>query len=75
VNFDTVRFDYYRDANAAFEAFKKGDADIRTEGDPVRGPQGMISRGEGRQGNVGKNRAALASTHQWPCFQYAAQDI
>jgi peptide/nickel transport system substrate-binding protein len=35
-NFDTVRFDYYRDANAAFEAFKKGDADIRTEGDPTR---------------------------------------
>ena len=35
-NFDTVRYDYYRDANAAFEAFKKGDADIRTEGDPVR---------------------------------------
>jgi peptide/nickel transport system substrate-binding protein len=35
-NFDTVRFDYYRDANAAFEAFKKGDADVRTEGDPVR---------------------------------------
>ena len=35
-NFDTVRYDYYRDANAAFEAFKKGDADIRTEGDPTR---------------------------------------
>ena len=35
-NFDTVRFDYYRDANAAFEAFKKGDADVRTESDPVR---------------------------------------
>ena len=35
-NFDTVRYDFYRDANAAFEAFKKGDADIRTEGDPVR---------------------------------------
>ncbi len=35
-NFDTVRYDYYRDANAAFEAFKKGDADVRTEGDPVR---------------------------------------
>ncbi len=33
-NFETVRFDYYRDANAAFEAFKKGDADVRTEGDP-----------------------------------------
>ena len=35
-NFDTVRFDYFRDANAAFEAFKKGDADFRMEGDPGR---------------------------------------
>ncbi len=35
-NFDTVRFDYYRDANAAFEAFKSGIADVRVEGDPVR---------------------------------------
>jgi peptide/nickel transport system substrate-binding protein len=35
-NFDTFRFDYYKDANAAFEAFKKGDADVRVEGDPVR---------------------------------------
>jgi peptide/nickel transport system substrate-binding protein len=35
-NFDAVRFDFYRDANAAFEAFKSGLADIRIEGDPVR---------------------------------------
>ena len=35
-NFDTLRFDYYKDNNAAFEAFKKGDVDIRTESDPVR---------------------------------------
>ena len=35
-NFDNFRFDYYKDANAAFEAFKKGDADVRTEGDPIR---------------------------------------
>ncbi len=35
-NFDSFRFDYYKDANAAFEAFKKGDADVRTEGDPIR---------------------------------------
>jgi len=35
-NFDTVRFDYYRDANAAFEAFKSGLADVRIETDPVR---------------------------------------
>lgn len=30
-NFDTLRFDYYRDADAEFEAFKAGDFDWRTE--------------------------------------------
>jgi peptide/nickel transport system substrate-binding protein len=35
-NFDTFRFDYYRDANTAFEAFKKGEADVRIEADPGR---------------------------------------
>lgn len=35
-NFAEVRFDYYRDANAAFEAFKSGIADFRIEGDPTR---------------------------------------
>ncbi len=35
-NFDTVQFDYYKDANAALEAFKKGDADVRIETDPKR---------------------------------------
>jgi peptide/nickel transport system substrate-binding protein len=35
-NFDTVRFDYYRDGNAAFEAFKKGEADVRIESEPGR---------------------------------------
>lgn len=35
-NFDTIRYDYYRDSNAAFEAFKKGDADVRMESDPAR---------------------------------------
>jgi peptide/nickel transport system substrate-binding protein len=35
-NFETVRFDYYRDGNAAFEAFKKGDADVRIETEPAR---------------------------------------
>ncbi len=34
-NFDKLRFDYYKDGNSAFEAFKKGDADIRQESDPV----------------------------------------
>ena len=35
-NFDELRFDYYRDANAYFEAFKAGLYDVRTENDPGR---------------------------------------
>ena len=33
-NFDEVRFDYYRDANTQFEAFKTGLCDVRAETDP-----------------------------------------
>lgn len=33
-NFDTIRFEYFRDNNALFEAFKKGLIDVRFEGDP-----------------------------------------
>ena len=35
-NFDVVRYDYFRDSNATFEAFKKGLVDIRIEADPTR---------------------------------------
>ena len=35
-NFDTVRYDYYRDGNTHFEAFKKGLYDVRAETDPGR---------------------------------------
>jgi peptide/nickel transport system substrate-binding protein len=35
-NFDTIRFDYYRDGNTQFEAFKKGLYDLRAETDPGR---------------------------------------
>ena len=35
-NFDEVRFDYYRDANTHFEAFKRGLYDMRIETDPGR---------------------------------------
>lgn len=31
-NFDIIKVDYYRDANAMFEAFKNGQVDIRHEG-------------------------------------------
>jgi peptide/nickel transport system substrate-binding protein len=35
-NFDEIRFDYYRDGNAHFEAFKKGLYDLRAETDSAR---------------------------------------
>jgi len=35
-NFETLKFDYYKDANATFEAFKSGLSDVRTESDPTR---------------------------------------
>jgi peptide/nickel transport system substrate-binding protein len=35
-NFEEIRYDFYRDANALFEAFKAGLYDYRVEGDPVR---------------------------------------
>jgi peptide/nickel transport system substrate-binding protein len=35
-NFDSVRFDYYRDGNTHFEAFKRGLYDVRAEMDPTR---------------------------------------
>ncbi len=35
-NFDSIKFDYYRDGNTHFEAFKKGLYDIRAETDPGR---------------------------------------
>ncbi len=35
-NFETIRYDYYRDANALFEAFKVGLSDFRIEPDPTR---------------------------------------
>ena len=38
-NFDEVRLDFYRDANAHLEAFKKGLYDFRTELDPGRWQQ------------------------------------
>jgi peptide/nickel transport system substrate-binding protein len=35
-NFDEVRFDYYREANSHFEAFKRGLYDVREDNDPGR---------------------------------------
>lgn len=39
-NFDEIRFDYYRDDAAMFEAFKSGAIDMRLEEDPARWAEG-----------------------------------
>ncbi len=39
-NFDSIQLDFYRDEQAAFEAFKKNLADIRLETDPTRWSRG-----------------------------------
>ncbi|HXW23301.1 MAG TPA: extracellular solute-binding protein [Xanthobacteraceae bacterium] len=35
-NFDEIRFDFYRDANVHFDAFRRGLYDVREELDPAR---------------------------------------
>ncbi|SOB98172.1 peptide/nickel transport system substrate-binding protein [Rhodobacter sp. JA431] len=35
-NIDTLRWDYFGDSNAMFEAFKAGDLDLYREGNPVK---------------------------------------
>jgi peptide/nickel transport system substrate-binding protein len=35
-NFDEIRFDYYREANSHFEAFRRGLYDFRVESEPLR---------------------------------------
>ena len=35
-NFDEIRLDFYREANGAFEAFKRGLYDFRVENEPLR---------------------------------------
>jgi peptide/nickel transport system substrate-binding protein len=39
-NFDEVRFDYYREANGQFEAFRRGLYDFRLETEPLRWREG-----------------------------------
>lgn len=34
-NFERIRFDYFRDSNVAFEAFKAGQTDVRQETNPT----------------------------------------
>jgi peptide/nickel transport system substrate-binding protein len=57
-NFDEVRYDYYRDANTLFEAFKAGLYDFRIETEPTRWLHGYAIPAV-REGRI--RREALAS--------------
>ncbi|MET0220728.1 MAG: extracellular solute-binding protein, partial [Tardiphaga sp.] len=49
-NFDEIRLDYFREANAHFEAFKRGLYDVRVENEPLRWHDGYdfpaVARGD-----------------------------
>lgn len=60
-NFDEVRLDYYREANAAFEAFKRGLIDVYLETEPGRWQTGYDFPAM-REGRVRRD----AVTPAWP---------
>lgn len=59
-NFDSIQYDYYRDSNAAFEAFKTGAVSVRLEPDPSRWAVGYdfpaVRRGEAARAEIGHRR-------------------
>jgi peptide/nickel transport system substrate-binding protein len=76
-NLDEVRFDFYRDGNTLFEAFKKGLVDSRVETDPGQWAagydfpamrEGRITRETIRQGTP-KGIRGLAMNIRRPMFQ------
>jgi peptide/nickel transport system substrate-binding protein len=78
-NFETLRYDYFRDANAAFEAFKKGDADVRIEGDPVRWTSGFdfpaVSEGKVIKETVQQRSPAPASGFAFNTRRKVFEDV
>ncbi len=74
-NFDEVRYDYFRDATALFEAFKSGQISLRPEEDPARWaeantlPAVVEGRAKIAEFDVGvpAGMAAFAfNTRRWP---------
>ena len=43
-NFDVIRYDYYRDSNVAFEAFKAGEYDFREENSASNWASGYVGK-------------------------------
>ena len=72
-NFDEIRYDYYRDGNTYFEAFKKGLYDARSESDPRALADRLQFPGDARrQGSQGNLPLRPAQGHAWLGDEYAA---
>ena len=78
-NFDTIRYDYYRDANVAIEAFKAGQYDLRLENvaknwaTAYTGPavtQGLIKKDE-LKNEIPTGMQAFVYNTRRPVFQDA----
>ena len=73
LNFDEMRFDYFRDASALLEAFKIGQIDLRPEEDPaavghrLRLPGGHATGASSRRSST----IAPAGRHVGAGLQYA----
>lgn len=74
-NFDTIRFDYYRDETVALEAFKAGEYDIRFEEQATawatkyRGPafdQALIRKAEIAEDRVSGMQGYVMNTRRQP---------
>ena len=64
-NFDELRFDFYRDDNAYFEAFKAGLYDVRAETDPTRWQTGYDFPAA-RDGRVRRNPSIAGCPNSRP---------
>ena len=75
-NFDEIRYDFYRDANTLFEAFKTRLYDYRLEGDASRWATGYdfpaVRDGTNRAGNPAD---PLTQRHERFRFQHAPTSI
>ena len=70
-NFDEVRIDFYREANGAFEAFKRGLYDFRREDEPLRWHEGYdFPAARRRRGGPRRDRDRAAKTSRISRLQH-----
>ncbi len=74
-NFERIRFDYFRDEEAAFGALRTGLVDLRIEDDGARWQQGYDLSGRPRRAHQAPGpRPWTAVRHVWLCLQHAPRE-